>query len=642
MLIFDQLKRDDRELRFLAIVMFVGLSVLSSGLWYIQIVRSRHYQENQIGQTTRTVRVPAVRGKILDRNGIPMARNRPVFNLDIYLADLSSRFKASYKVVKKQQPELTNGIPSYSRLARYLVVSNLAARVSNWLHEEITIDEAEFNKHFSTKRALPYPILKNLSLEQVALFSEKPQSLPGLDLRVQSVRVYPYESLGAHMLGMLKRDESSHNDEDAYFDYRLPDWQGLAGIEGEYDSQLRGLAGTRRITVNYLSYQTTNSFLRTPDPGASVTLTIDLRLQHAAEAALRQTEFGNDVRGSVVILDPRNGDLLALASAPTYDPHIFLGRISNEVWRNLNNSTNRPQLNRSIYEHYHPGSVFKMITTLAALEAGQCNPAEEIYNPGYWQWREGSREIDDTAAAGMYDLRRAFVRSSNTYFIRHAMKKGVIQKMVMLGEKLGLGQKSRLIRGQDVAGNYPKLDDLVSSWGPGNTANLAIGQGRIHVTPLQVATMTAAIANGGIVFWPRIAARVEPNDPESTVRATYFKQGNVRSYLGASPHNLQILKSIMRADVHDRDGTGKAALTPGITIGGKTGTAEVEKNGKIVDKITWFASFAPVETPRYVVVVMVESGKSGGYTCAPVAGLIYQEIVKIEQQARQNTLAITQ
>ena len=642
MMIFDQLKRDDRELRFLAIVMFVGLSILSSGLWYIQIVRSRHYQENQIGQTTRTVRVPAVRGKILDRNGIPMAKNRPVFNLDIYLADLSSRFKKSYRQVKKQEPALTNGIPSYARLARYLVVSNLAHRVSAWLQEEITIDEPEFDRHFSSKRALPFPILKNLSLEQVALFSEKPQSLPGLDLRVQSVRVYPYETLGAHMLGMLKRDESSHNDEDAFFDYRLPDWQGLAGIEGEYDGPLRGLAGTRRITVNYLSYQTTNSFLRTPDPGASVTLTIDLRLQHAAERALQQTEFGNAVRGSVVIMDPRNGDILALASAPTYDPHIFLGRISHDLWNQLVDPVNRPQLNRSIYEHNHPGSVFKMITALAALEAGQCNPSEEIYNPGYWQWREGTREIDDTAAAGMYDLRRAFVRSSNTYFIRHAMKKGVIQRMVMLGEKLGLGEKSRLIKGQDVAGNYPKLDDLVSGWGPGNTANLAIGQGRIHVTPLQVATMTAAIANGGIVFWPRIAARIEPNDPESIVQATYFKQGNVRNYLGASPHNLQILKSIMRADVHDRDGTGKSALTSGITIGGKTGTAEVEKNGKIVDKITWFASFAPVETPRYVIVVMVESGKSGGHTCAPVAGVIYQEIVKIEQQARQNTLAISQ
>lgn len=640
MLIFDQLKRDDRELRFLAIIMFGGLGVLIAGLWYIQIVRSRHYQEDQIGQTTRTVRVPAVRGKILDRNGIPMAKNRPVFNLDIYLADLSSRFKKSFRQVKAQQTILPEGIPNYPRLARYLVVSNLAHQVSQWLKEDIAIDEKAFNKHFSAKRALPYPILKNLTLEQVALFSEKPQSLPGLDLRVESVRVYPYETLGAHVLGMLKRDESSHKDEDAFFDYRLPDWRGLAGIEGEYDGELRGLAGTRRITVNYLSYQTTNSFLRTPDPGASVTLTIDLRLQYAAEMALRQTEFGNAVRGSVVIMDPRNGDILALASAPSYNPHLFLDRISTEVWNALNNSTNRPQLNRCIYEHYHPGSVFKMVTALASLEAGQCNPAEQIYNPGYWQWREGTREIDDTAAAGMYDLRRAFVRSSNTYFIRHAMKPGVIQKMIMIGEKLGLGQKSRLIKGQDVPGNYPKLEDLVSGWGPGNTANLAIGQGRIHVTPLQVATMTSAIANGGTVFWPRIAARIEPNDPESTLQPIYYKQGDIRSYLGVSPRSIGILKNIMKADVHDDDGTGKSAFTQGITIGGKTGTAEVEQRGKIVDKITWFASFAPVEAPRYAVVVMVESGRSGGYTCAPVAGQIYREIVKIEQQARQNTVAL--
>ncbi|MBL6764549.1 MAG: hypothetical protein ISQ14_06310 [Verrucomicrobiae bacterium] len=631
MFIFDQLKRDDRELRFLAIIMFAGCAVLITGLWYIQIVSSRHFEADLIGQATRTVRVPAVRGKILDRNGIALADNRPVFSLDLYLAELSEQFRANYRKLKAEYRPTRDQIEHVQRLARFQVVSNIAHQVGQWLEAPVTIDEQEFHNHFINLRALPLSIVDHLTLDQVARFSEQPQSLPGLDLRVAPRRVYPYGSTAAHLIGIMKRDDSSMENEDAFFHYRLPDWRGLTGIESRFDSEMRGLAGTRSITVNYLGYQTTNSFLREPDPGASVTLTIDLRVQMIAERAMRSTEFGDAVRGSVLVMDPRNGDILAMVSAPTYDPHVFLGRISQETFRLLNDPIARPQVNRAIYNHYHPGSIFKMITGLAALEAGQLNPAVEVYNPGYWQWKEGTRPIKDLAAPGMYDLRRAFVKSSNNYFIRHAMLPGVLDRLITLGERLHFGKKSHLIPGQDVPGNYPTKTDIRAGWGPGDTANLSIGQGAIHVTPLQVATMTSAIANGGTVYWPRVAAKIEPNDPESHIQPLYYRPAQIRDHLGASASNLEIIRQAMRADVHDSDGTGKAALTPGLTVGGKTGTAEVEKAGKIVDKITWFTSFAPVEAPRYVVVVMVESGEFGGSTCAPVAGIIYRELIKLEQ-----------
>ena len=631
MFIFDQLKRDDRELRFLAIVMFIGCSILITGLWYIQIVSSRHFEADLIGQATRTVRVPAVRGKILDRNGVPLADNRPVFSLDLYLADLSQRFRDNYRKLKKEYQPTRDQLGHLQRLARFQVVSNIAHQVGQWLGAPVELDEKEFHNHFVNLRALPLSIVDNLTLEQVARFSEQPQSLPGLELRVEPRRVYPYGTTAAHLIGILKRDDRSMENEDAFFHYRLPDWRGLTGIESRFDTELRGLAGTRSITVNYLGYQTTNTFLREPDPGASVTLTIDLRIQLIAERALRTTEFGDHVRGAVVVMDPRNGDILAMASAPTYDPQLFLGRISPETFKQLNDPLFRPQVNRVIYNHYHPGSIFKIVTGLAALEAGQLNPAQEYYNPGYWQWKENTRPIKDLAAPGMYDFRRAFVKSSNTYFIRHAMMPGVLEKLITLGQRLQFGKKSHLIPGQDVAGNYPTHADTRAGWGPGDTANLSIGQGPIHVTPLQIAVMTSAIANGGKVFWPRIAAKVEPNDPESHVEALYYRPAQIRDHLGVLPTNLEIVRQAMRADVHDPDGTGKAARTEGFTVGGKTGTAEVEKAGKIVDKITWFTSFAPVEAPRYAVVVMVESGDFGGTTCAPVAGMIYRELVKLEQ-----------
>jgi penicillin-binding protein 2 len=639
MVFFDQLKRNDRELRLLAVVMFVGVCVLIVGLWYIQIVSSRQYEEDQQGQTTRTVRVPAVRGKILDRNGFPLADNRPVFSLDLYLGELSPLFRSNYTRIKRVLPHSTSDLPRLQRLARFQVVSNIAHQVSLWLNQEVVLDEEQFHRHFSSLRALPLTFLRNLTTEQVARFSEKPQTLPGLDLRVESVRVYPYQSTAAHLIGIMKRDDSSVENEDAFFHYRLPDWKGLTGVERRFDPEMRGLAGTKNITVNYLGYQTTNSYRRAPDPGGTVTLTLDLRLQLIAERALRTTEYGDEVRGSIVIMDPRNGDVLAAASAPTYNPHLFLDRISNETYAWLNDPVTRRQVNRATYEHYHPGSIFKMITALAALEAGQLKPAEEIYNPGYWQWRENTRPVKDLARPGMYDFRRAFIRSSNTYFIRQAMRPGVVAKLVEIGRKLHLGERTGLIPGQDVPGNFPTPEDLQAGWGPGDTANLSIGQGAIHVTPLQMAIVTSAVANGGTVYWPRIAAKVEPNDPESMIRPAYYKPGMVRDYLGVSPVNIHLLHEVMMADVHDDQGTGKAARTAGLTIGGKTGTAEVEKRGEIVDKITWFSSFAPVHSPRYVVVVMIESGKSGGGTCAPVAGHIYREILKFEQSLRKVTVA---
>lgn len=635
MVFFDHLRRDDRELRFLALLMFVGMCVLISGLWYIQIVSSRQYEEDQAGQTTRTVRVPAVRGKIFDRHQRVIADNLPVFTLDLYLGELSQQFRDNYRRLKDLMKPEKAELPRLQRLARYQVVSNIAHQVSLWLEKPITIDEAKFHRHFSSMRALPWPLMKNLSTEQVARYSEKPQTLPGLDLRVESVRRYPYKAIAAHLIGIMRRDNSSVEREDASFHYRLPDWKGITGMEFLFDPQLRGLAGTRSITVNYLGYQTTNAYIRVPDPGASVTLTIDLFLQDIAEKALLRTEFGEYVKGAIVIMQPTTGDVLAMASAPTYNPHVYLSRMGTNVANWLYDKDTRRTVNRATHEHYHPGSIFKMVTALAALEAGQLDPAEELYNPGYWQWRENTRPIKDTARPGMYDFRRAFIRSSNTYFIRQAMRPGVLQKMVELGGKFHLGERIGLIPRQDARGNFPKSDDLISGWGPGDTANLSIGQGPVHVTPIQMAILTSAIANGGTVYRPRIAAYVQPNDPESTIKPLGVPAEQVRDYLGVSPRSLKILHEAMMADVHDSRGTGKAAYTQGLTIAGKTGTAEVEKRGEIVDKITWFSSFAPVEAPRYVVVVMVESGKSGGSTCAPLAGYIYREILKYEAQLRR-------
>jgi penicillin-binding protein 2 len=648
MFVFDQLKRDDHQLRLLAGIMFIGCVLLCVGLWYIQIVSARHYQENLHAQAQRTVRVPAVRGKILDRNGRPIVQNQPVFNLDLYLADLSPYFRSNYSRIKKILKPLPEQRPWLQRAARYQAITNITERVSRWLDQPIEISETNFNKHFSTERALPLPIMRDLSIEQVARFAEKPQSIPGLDLRVEAMRIYPHGSTAAHIVGYMTRDDRSVENEDAYFHYRLPDWKGKSGLERMYDKQLRGLAGTKSITVNYLSYRVDEAFLRDPDPGGNVMLTIDLRIQSIAEHALRSTDFGDAVKGAVVVMDPRNGDVLAMASAPTFNPQIFTGRISRHSWTNYyNNPDLRPLVNRCTQHQYHPGSIFKIVTALAALETGQLDPAAEIVNTGSYRPHPNARPVADTAPAGRYNLRRGFIRSSNVYFIEHGVRPGVKEKMIQLGQRLHLGEETSVWKDQETGGNpqeipgkFPKPADLISGWRSGDTVNLSIGQGPVSVTPLQMAVMTSAVANGGKVLWPRLVMKVLSNDPESGVEPQWIPPARIRDHLGVSPANIQILHDIMRADVDDRkDGSGWLAHNSNISIGGKTGTAEIEKGGKKVGKTTWFTSFAPVEAPRYAVVVMVESGASGGKTCAPVAGRIYQKLLELEEFDRQNVLA---
>jgi penicillin-binding protein 2 len=638
MLVFDQLRKQDTQLRLVAVALAGGFCILLAGLWYVQIFSSKRFSESLEDQAVRTVRIPAVRGKILDRNRQPLAENRPTYNVELYLAELGRHFQAEYQRIRPANARLTR--VERERLewtARYQVVSNITAQVGEWLQQPRVIDQRLFQRHYNEVRALPISILQNLNATQVARFAERPGVFPGLELEIQPLRVYPHSSLAAHVMGALRRDDSSQEEEDAFYHYRLPDWKGITGIEGIYDVQLRGAAGTKSMTVNRLGYRQQETVLRAPEPGDNLILTLDLKLQQAVERALHTPMFGAQTRGAAVVLDVQTGDVLAMASAPSFEPERFMGRIKDEDWAALNDPVQRPLLNRATQENYHPGSILKMLTGLAALEMEAIDP-RAVFNveadptrPGRGCIHVGSRKIEDTAPPGPYNFKKALVHSSNAYFIHHGLKPGVLQKMIMLGEKFHLGERTGILPRQETAGEFPGQDDLVRHWQSGDTANLCIGQGKVSTSPLQMAVMTAAIANGGRVFWPRLLMRLEPADPQSTERAAE-QPPRLRDDLGVKSENLRLVREAMLADVEEQGGTGREAAVPGLKIGGKTGTAEVERAGKMVDKTTWFASFAPVDQPKWAVVVMVESGASGGKTCAPVARKIYEALVKRERE----------
>ncbi|MDB6067551.1 MAG: Penicillin-binding protein 2 [Pedosphaera sp.] len=664
MLVFDQLKKDDPQLRFLAVMVLAGILILLGGLWWVQVVSSRYYQEKLETQSIRTVRIPAVRGKILDRDGRPLAENLPSYKIDLYIEELSKNYQTAYataltrtrnyvnqQIAEKQKqlgrkltvPERKPYIiteayrAQLQQVTRYQVTSNLVADLSARLQEPVPFPETRFQSQYQKARALPMPILSGLSSAQVARFEEQSINMPGMEMEVQSIRSYPNGQAAAHLLGYLRHDNDSDDGEVADYNYRLADFVGASGIEKLFDKELRGAAGSKSVLVNNLGYRQGETVLTPSEPGQNVVLTIDLDIQKAAEAALQSGPA--DVRGAVVVMDVRNGDVLALASAPFYNPNHFVQHPEAEAWeREWERWTNgdlQVQMNHAMQGEYAPGSIFKIVVGLAALEQGVLNPEETFHSLGYFPM-PGRKPIKDTAGAGEFNFDKALALSSNPYFITQGLKPGVLPKIVALGQRLHFGERTGALPKQEDRGYFPSQKDIASSsWRDGSTANLSIGQDKIAVTPLQIAVMTSAVANGGKIYYPRLVSRVE--SPDGTGDAETFPEGRLRDTLGVSQRSLGIVHKAMLADVESETGTGRGAAVPGLHIAGKTGTAEVEKNGHIDkgSKITWFASFAPAaptESPHYCVIAMVESGISGGKTCAPIANKVYLAIQQKEQE----------
>lgn len=635
MLVLDQLSRGDKQIRSFSIMILSGLLLLVAVLWHLQIFSSGKYVQRLESQAYRTVREPAVRGSIFDKEGRVLASSRPAYSISLYVKDLSKTglFNEEYKRLKKMPENDKLTVTERSRVARFNVASNTIAELSRIVGVNLIIDEERFNRHYLQTRALPLHVMRDVSSEVLARFMESPVRPVGLGIETEAFRQYPLNSVGGHLLGFLVRRQIE--EEDIPYSYQMPDYVGRVGVEGVFDKELRGLPGAKSVLVDNTGYRQEENRLIIPVAGQNVYLTIDAAVQKVAERALSEAKA--DVKGAVVVLDVTNGDILALASAPSYNPNYFIPQITSANWAIYNDENTMPTLCRASYGAYAPGSIFKIVVGLAALESG-LDPDKTLYCEGSYQL--GRRRIDDTAPAGDYNFRRAFLRSSNAYFISVGLDSG-LNSLMEMGEKFFLGQKTGIPTMQEVSGFYPNSGFLEAQrkrgmpWTSGNTANLCLGQGDITVTPLQMAVMTAAIANGGTIYWPRLVMRLESWDPLNKLPGEVYPSGKVRGNLQASARNLKIIQDAMLADVEDREGTGSRARINEMRVCGKTGTAEVKQGNRLVRKDTWFVAYAPYESPRYAISVLVESGSSGGLTCAPIARKVFQELALIESNQRK-------
>ena len=665
MLIFDEIKKNDPQLRTVALALAAGFFVLLAGLWWVQIATAGEYKSHLETQSYRTIRIPPMRGKILDREGRVMAENTARYNVSLYFDEMTGQFYSEYERLRptkwvsntrpawefwapssptalKHAPLSKAQVANLQWQARYNVVYTTVAKMGQTLGRPLPFDPTNFVRAYRSSLYVPYPIAEGLSPAELARFEETYSSGMGVDLDVQTTRVYPLGTTAAHLLGYVQKDDSSTKDQDdsESFNYRLPDYRGVVGIEGGFNSALHGRAGEDLVMVNNQGFRQTENTGSEPEPGHNVVLTIDLDVQRAAEESLAQ-HHGATATAAVVVMDVHTGDILAMVSSPSVDPNYFTGNLPLDQMQKeealMNDPNLRPLINRASFENYAPGSIFKPIVGLAALENG-LNP-NEIYQvqpdpeTGKGCIYVGKRKIKDTAIPGEYDFKRAIERSSNSYFIYNGLRTG-IDKIVALAEKFHFGEKTGLPTEQETRGIFPTLKQVSGhDWRDGDSANICFGQGQMAVTPIQMAVAYSTIANGGTVLWPRLVDRIESQDPSSGEEPAVQPSGLVRDHVDVHPRSLRILYDAMLGETEDpTEGTGKAAAVPGLHICGKTGTAQVQdESGHLIGHNYWFASFAPYGSPRYAVVVMVQQfpGEgSGGSNCAPIAHDIYVELVK--------------
>ena len=677
MLVIDELKKNDPHLRLVALLLAGGLLVLLTGLWWVQVVSAREYQAHLDTQAYRTVRVPAVRGKILDREGRVLAENHPRYNLSLYPDELRKQFRiaedqehqhaltvqkqAIADAAKRLGHSLTKAerkkfaftpaqIEALNNQAHLRVAADMVARVSHSIGRPLPFDAVKFTRHYNEERAMPFPIMENLNPEQIARFEENYSGGMGVNLEPQTVRSYPNGTLASHLLGYVHRDDSSKEGEEAQaFDYYLPDYLGQVGIEAGFEVPMRGTPGEVSVLVNNMGFRynrdPADDIATKSHPGNNVILTLDLDLQRTAEKAIQHHE-GAEAHAAVVVMDVRNGDVLVMASSPVFDPNQFAEGISREEYARVQELTG--EKNRATQEKYAPGSIFKVVIGLAALEHGldpdrsytvEANPED----PAHGMYFGTGYKKKDTAPPGQYNFKRAVERSSNSYFIQIGMQTGA-KRIAELAKKFGFGQSENLPTRQETSGDMPTPEQVAQKgWREGQTANMCIGQGEVAVTPLQIAAAYSAIANGGTLYQPRLVSRVEPQDPGTGEMATNFPAGVVRDHIGVSARSLKILSEAMLGETEDeKEGTGGKARVPGLHICGKTGTAQVQDAGdNLIGHNYWFASFAPAGAPLYAVVVMVQKAGitpgSGGLICAPIAHDIYTNIVSMESGQKPPT-----
>jgi len=579
-------ERARRTLKWFTLIFLALFAVLAMRLWFLQLVTGEELLKKSEHNRLRLQDLPPWRGMILDRRGEVLVANRSSFDLMVFLEDVTD-------------------------------LATLARR----LGALFGLDPQQTHALLEGARQAGQQILRikgDLSWQELSLVETYKAELQGVFIQVQPKREYPHQHLACHVLGYLGEITETQLKSGRFPQAKMGDYVGRCGIEMAWENHLRGQRGFRRIEVDAYGRELGQLDLQPSTPGANVYLTLDLKMQQEAEACLQ------DKVGAIVALEPHTGRILALASSPSFPQEAFEKGLSAAEWHKLSTHKDHPLENRALKGQYPPGSTFKIVMALAALEEKVITPTSVVYCNGSFPlgnhvfrcWRKGGH--------GAVNLYKALVQSCDVYFYTVGRKLG-IERIAKWSRAFGLGEPTGLKLDTELSGLVAspawKLARFKAPWQEGDTISVSIGQGYNLVTPLQMAQVVAAVANGGVLYQPQLVERVE--SPAGEV--LYQFQPQIKSRLPASPANLALLQKALAGVV--KEGTGRAAKLPHVEVAGKTGTSQVvaleKREGRKKDKKyehhAWFVAYAPADSPQVALSVIVEHGGGGATGAAPLA-----------------------
>jgi penicillin-binding protein 2 len=568
----------------IAVLIFLVLSYY----WRVQIQDHKKYTALAEANRTRMRVLSAPRGLIRDRNGVILADNKASFNVSL------------------TRENIKDEAASYAAISRMLGI------------DEPTLRD-RVDQHKGGQLFEPVVIADGLDTRDIAPIESRRREFPELAVESEPQRYYPNGMLAAHVLGYLQEQTPEEIRARPDRKIRAGEMVGKTGVEREYDDMLRGVNGSVYETVDSLGRVRGITGTVVPVQGSDVTLTLDNDLQKIAEEALEGRE------GVVVALDAQSGGILALASYPTYDPNRFITRFTPSEWGALMSDPLSPLENRAIRGLYAPGSIFKLVMSMGGLAAGFITPATTVYCSGSTQIYGAVRHCWFVPGHGSMDLSNAIKNSCNIYFYSLGRRMG-IDAIALAASRLGLGRKTGVDLVGEKEGLVPSSDwkqkELHEAWYPGETISVAIGQGQLQVTPLQIATMTALIAGKGKPVRPHLVDRDAAPPATETDPALRFRDATFDAVIAGMWRSV------------NEGGTGQGAKVADFDVCGKTGSTQtmsresaerLARAGRPVKTHSWFSGFAPRTNARIVVTVLVEYGGGGGATAAPVAKRIFDK-----------------
>ena len=599
-----------RQYLLLAGILLVFIVIYILRLWYLQVVQGETYRYQSENNRIRLEDIPASRGIIFDRKGVPLVENRPAYHLQIIREDI--------KDLKGTINEL--------------------ARLCNRAPEDFfaILDAAK-----NTPKFVPLRLASDLDRDCLARIEAQRVRLPGVVIQLEPKREYTCNGTAAHLIGYMSEITEADLKGDSYAGYVAGEDVGKFGVESAFEKYLHGKRGGRQVEVDAAGRRMRLLDEVLPIPGRNLWLTIDIDLQKLAESLLQ------DKVGAIVAIDPADGSVLAMASSPVFDQEKFIRGLSREEWQTLSKDPNHPLLNRCIGAAYPPGSTYKAFMALAGLKEGAISPETTFSCPGFLNFAGRKYRCWRDHGHGSIEVERAIMQSCDVFFYQTGLRLGV-DRIAQYSNLFGLGEKA----GTGLHGEHPGLIPTSQwkkkatgvPWQKGETLSISIGQGFDLATPLQIALGYSAIANNGRLWQPRVVRRIEGAGPGEVGDI----QPKLKRKIPIEQKYFDIVKKGLTGVVEDDRGTAKTIRVKQVRMAGKTGTAQVVRvadgaNRKLVERLAkykdrdhaWFVGYAPAEDPKIVVASIVEHGAHGASVAAPLVQKVILAWLASQQEASQ-------